>query len=160
MKQMSLLLLGMMFVASFSACSDDDDKYQSQLPIFSDISFSEERICIDQKVTATAVQNQKGVLLDRTEYEWSADMYVPDDSTMSYVSGVLYTKNSTNPTCTFQTPHFSGIYHITFHARYNISGQATNKTINGSFPKGYATYTYTPLMGEVTVVKSFTVYDR
>lgn len=108
MKQISLLLLGMMFVASFSACSDDDDKYQSQLPIFSDISFSEERICIDQKVTATAVQNQKGVLLDRTEYEWSADMYVPDDSTMSYVSGVLYTKNSTNPTCTFQTPHFPG----------------------------------------------------
>ena len=41
MKQMSLLLLGMMFVASFSACSDDDDRYQSQLPIFSDISSSE-----------------------------------------------------------------------------------------------------------------------
>jgi hypothetical protein len=160
MRKLVFLLIGSIVICSLSACSDDDDKYESRLPIFNDISFSEERLLTDQRVTATAVQNSKGILLDRVEYRWDANMYEPNDSTMSYVNAVLYTDNSTNPTCTFKTPEYPGRYRITFHGRYNISGQSTNKTISGTIPSGNAIYVYTPLMGEVTVVKSFTVYAR
>ncbi len=132
---------------------------ESKLPTFSDISFSEESLLTNHQVTATAVQYSKGVLLDRVEYRWYANMYEPNDSTMSFVNAVLYTDNSTNPTCTFKTPEYPGRYRITFHGRYNISGQSTNRTISGTFPSGYATYVYTPLMGEVTLVKSFIVYS-
>lgn len=159
MKKLFPLLLMMSLLAAFTSCSDDDE-YNSSVPTFSDIVFSDSLIYVDQQVTATAIQSKKGKLLDRTDYRWYSNMYTPNDSTMSYTNAVLYDNNSTNPTCTFHTPSYPGRYSITFHGIYNISGRASNneRVVNNN--NTTIVYQYTPLKGYVTITKSFYVRRR
>lgn len=157
-KKIILFFVGVFAITFFAACSDDDD-YKSKVPNFSDIEFNVETLYTEQTVVATAVQREKAKLVDRTEYRWySADM--PSDSTMRWTNTVLYPSNSTNPTCTFRTPSTPGTYTITFHAIYNISGQAGTSTSSKDIADGTITYEYTPLKGYVTINKTFKVVAR
>lgn len=144
---------------TLTACSSDDD-YDSKVPTFSDIVFDQEELYTDQQVVATAVQSKKGVLLDRTDYRWYGNMYTPNDSTMKYTNALMYADNSTNPTCTFRTPQYPGVYTIMFHGVYNISGQASSSERTVDNGKVSITYQYTPLKGYVTITKRFTVKKR
>lgn len=149
--------LTLSFLLAFVAmgCSDDDD-YNSTLPTFSDIEFSEETIYTDQEITATAIQSSKGKLLDATTYSWTGSW---SDELVSY-SSVVYDDNNGNPSCTFTTPSYAGTFTIQLYAKYRVSGQASYTEGTTTFDDGSASYALSSLTGTATVKKSFKVVSR
>lgn len=153
-----LLALVTVMMGAVVSCDDDDD-YNSTLPVFSDITFSEETLYTNQYVTATAVQYKKGKLLDRTTYSWSLSDE-DADATLVYNSGVTYDENNSDPVCTFTTPATAGTYTITLTASYNISGRAGNIEEDVDIEDGSASYSVSALKGYATVTKNFTVVNE
>ncbi|MBQ8099542.1 MAG: hypothetical protein IJ244_08490 [Bacteroidaceae bacterium] len=158
MKRKVFVLPVLAILLSFAACSEDTSEYESKLPIFSNIVFDSETLYTDMDVQARAVQHSKGKLLDRTQYSWTST--IPNDSTLTWSSTTIYSKDNGDPICKFRTPSVPGSYSITFTGSYNISGQAANGSISGEIPQGTTKYEYTPIKGYVTVRKNFRVLKR
>lgn len=113
---------------SLASCSNDDDKYQSTPPEFSEITIQslEEgtptTLRAGDRFVATAVQKTKGHLLNKTTYSWVISPTDGVDYSHKNKGTVIYDVQSENPTDTIviNTP---GEYNITLNASYSASGQ-------------------------------------
>lgn len=122
------LISALLFFTLVAGCSsnEDDAKYQSTPPTFSDLTLVNasggDALRAGEVCKATAVQASKGRLLNATEYTWQAspdaDVYIDKAQ-----YGVIYDNESANPTASFTFPR-AGHYIITLKARYSISGTA------------------------------------
>ena len=138
----------MMGIILLGSCEDDND-VKSKLPVFSDIVFDTDVLRAGETVTATAVQSQKGKLLDRTEYTWKNN-----DTTV--VRNLIYGQKGSdgNPSWTFVVPSNVRTLNLTFTGRYNLSGQPSNQNGSQSIPSGSVVYQMASLVGYVTITKS------
>lgn len=151
-----LLLVAAVFTLS---CSDDDDKYSSTSPKFSDITFTPSEIFPGERVTATAVQYKKGKLLDRTTYAWSISG-TDEDLDIEAKTALFYDNDKSNPTCTFTAPSTPGTYTIVFKGEYNVSGQSKTSGSSADIVGGTAEYSSGPFKCFATVTKKFRVVNR
>lgn len=143
MTRISILFVVLM-TCLLASCSSDEDKYISEFPIFEDITFyhpdsKESSLKVGEPFVATAIQKQKGKLLNTTKYRWNLEN--ASNATHKYKSSVVYDINSENPedTIVIDAP---GRYTLIFSAEYNISGQPNLHNYNVSLPNGTGNVAY------------------
>lgn len=115
------------FCICLISCSNDDDKYRSTPPEFSEITIqsleegSNKTLHAGDRFVATAIQKTKGHLLNKTTYSWTISPTDGVDYSQKNKGTVIYDKQSENPTDTIviNTP---GEYNITLNASYSASG--------------------------------------
>lgn len=152
-KSICALLLGL----TLTACSDnsDDPKYRSTPPEISDMTLKpldgSEELRAGTPIVATVTQSRNGRLLNRTDYDWTAD---EAGITHKFRKDVIYDLQPQNPTDTlvFEAP---GTYKLTFSGHYRTSGNAVTKNGYVDIPDGRVTYsTPTFMYFNVTVEKT------
>jgi|GEM_PF-515058 len=164
-KYLNLLVAAVLLVLP-AACSEDDDKYNSIVPEFSDMQFhpldkaSGNVIYAGEPFVATAVQSSRGRLLDRTTYAWALndedeEMDVPH----KYRKEVVYDVQSDNPTDTIIVSR-PGNYRLRFRANYRVSGTGSGGGSIISIPGGQITYYLSTLTYQVTIDKNLKVVAR
>lgn len=164
-KYLNLLVAAVLLVLP-AACSEDEDKYNSTVPEFSDMQFhpldkaSGDVIYAGEPFVATAVQSNRGRLLDRTTYSWAFNDEDEDtDVSHKYRKEVVYDVQSVNPTDTIilGTP---GNYRLRFNGEYRVSGTGSGGGAIVSIPGGQITYYLSTLTYRVTIEKNLKVVAR
>ena len=151
-----IVFVMMSLVCLCTGCGDDADDYVSVLPSFSDITFDTDQLYTGMTVTATAVQATKGVLLDRTTYDWTVD-----DTTSTSVR-VVYDNDNGDPVFKFKVPKVAvkkpSSITVRFEGRYNVSGQGC-RAAESEHAAGLSVQSIpSPITGTVILSKTFTVY--
>lgn len=144
---MSIAALGIIL----SSCEDDDDKYRSEPPVFSDmivksLTDGSDKVHVGDRFTVTLQQRKKGLRLNTTQYSWSAS---PSDGiSHKYTRSVIYDQENQNPVDTLVATA-AGKYRINFTGKYNASGNTqpwsekhgTSFSVKFDSGEGQATYT-------------------
>lgn len=164
-KYLNLLVAAVLLVLP-AACSEDDDKYNSIVPEFSDMQFhplneaSGDVIYAGEPFVATAVQSSRGRLLDRTTYVWA---FNDEDEDMgvehNFLPEVVYDVQSVNPTDTI-TVSQPGNYRLRFRANYRVSGTGSGGGSIVSISGGQISYYLSTLAYQVTIEKNLRVVAR
>ncbi len=155
-KLVQLFILSAVMLVVNTACSSDDDGYQSKLPMFSDISANTEIIYTNQSVQFTAVQSRKGQLLYNADYKW----YLDSESNCVSSTSATYDKKPDNPVCTMTAPSTPGRMTVIFKGEYKFSGKAGNGEQSGNVGNMTVKEEFYPLKGIVTLKKTFIVYQQ
>jgi len=151
---MKLKSIPLLFLISlplvFTACTDDEEKYASEPPLFSNITAKvkgtgSEELHVGDSIVITAVQSKAGRLLYQAKYNWSS---TPDGLThLKPSQTVVYDNEPQDPSETVIATA-AGSYTLTFSAKYDNSGNTTywgNKygySFTQSFETGGGSATY------------------
>jgi len=131
-----LAVLGLLF--TMASCQKND--YTSYLPSWKGFEFKSNGQVVDPKkeiyagdaITITALQDQKGRLINATTYNWEIKAQIPNENGV-YVDSVIRKSEHTNydgtsnadPFIYFIIPQTAkeGIATVSFNATYSLSGQ-------------------------------------
>lgn len=113
---------------AFAACSEhtNDAEYGSEAPRFSDLTIeslnpAHSEVHVGDRFVVTAVQQKKGRLLNRTNYQWANSASFEQ----KYTNYTAYDDGNFNPTDTLVATT-AGAVTVTFNADYKTSGSNIN----------------------------------
>lgn len=152
---------GVVLLAFFGSCQEDQDRFVSYPPRFSEIRITD----LDGKATtpkvgvpfvATVIESQRGKLLNATRYSWTIE---PANSWQHrFLVSSVYDHSKIQPSDTI-TPTEAGEFVLQFQASYNVSGQMKSQTLNGDLKDGTTvSYTLSTLKAIATLRKVIQVW--
>ena len=154
MKHYSLLIVVTCFLASLTSCQKND--YNSYPPTWKGFQFTcngqevspRTGIFAGDKITVTALQNQKGHLINATTYNWTAIIPVEQEDGSWKNDTIIksfhtnydgYVDGSNDPSFQFLIPEKAiGESTIKFSATYAFSGNGIQVSDGGTYESGSA----------------------
>lgn len=156
MKHYSLIFAVTCLLVSLTSCEKND--YSSYPPTWKGFQFTRNGqevnprtgIFPGDEITVTALQDQKGHLINATTYTWTVTAPVLSDNGEGYIETTIvteskhtnydgYTDGSNDPSITFTIPpKTSGTATVKFSATYAFSGSGIQVEDGGSYESGSA----------------------
>lgn len=156
MKQYSLFIVITCLLVSLSSCEKKD--YSSYPPTWKGFIFTNNNqevnprtgIHAGDKIIVTALQDQKGHLINGTTYNWEVTAPILLEDGLTYKDSVFFKKSvhtnydgyldgSSDPTIAFTIPaNALGLSTVTFSATYAFSGEGIQVEDGGNYESGSA----------------------
>lgn len=155
------IFLGCLLVAFMVSCSDNNDEYNSKLPVYSGVTLTPSTVKRGQEVTATVTRASKGKYLYDAKYTW--EISDADSLVVTSEQGSTYTitdpvKEKQDPYISFMAPALPGSYTLKLTVTYKVSGSGRNQSSqNYEIQDGTVTGYLSALYGQSIVTRKITV---
>lgn len=152
-------LVALLVAPMLCSCSDSDDDYQAQCPVFTDITFEPATLQMGTQVKATAVRRNRGKYVVNATYKWSVDDVADSLLTTNYSVSPDPTTESADPSVTFTLPNYPGRCNLTLTVRYTVVSKSSPKQTSYTSRDGSMTANdfVSSTFATTTINKQFTI---